>query len=293
MQGGSRSQLSIDLSNVRADMKRGCTRGTVPRPFTEDEVERLRKREKSIIRKQIEAKEAQRAARTNIHTTQEANRVIEQVQESGRSANLFFAAINGSGSSEELFAQSKLLEMRAKLLAKEEKRTSTTVTNSVAEGKAAVAMRKVEETDKAEATHIARTKVVNEKALARAQEQERKAIEKARQVKEKAMSRKRPVADTPTIAIAEPVAETIAIAEPVAETIAESVAEGRPTNMAVTASVTTQQFTSTHSRQYNGRTRPSTQREEEEKRRKDKEWRRTEEETQQLFAQLDSRRACR
>ena len=135
--------------------------------------------------------------------------------------------------------------------------------------------------------------MVKEKALARAQEQERKAIEKARQVKEKAMSRKRQVADTPTIAIAEPVAETIAIAEPVAETIAESVAEGRPTNMAVTASVTTQQFTSTHSRQYNGRTRPSTQREEEEKRRKDKEWRRTEKETQHVLAQLDSRKAFR
>ena len=52
MQG--RSQLSIDLSNVRADIKRAATKGKTPRDYTEQEMEQLYAKERAIVAKQTE-----------------------------------------------------------------------------------------------------------------------------------------------------------------------------------------------------------------------------------------------
>ena len=58
MQG--RCQTSIDLSNVRADIKRATTRGKVPRPYTQEEMAQLQEKERAIVAKQTQEKTARR-----------------------------------------------------------------------------------------------------------------------------------------------------------------------------------------------------------------------------------------
>ena len=48
MQGGTKNQLSINMSNVKHDIRRGCTQGMEPHQYTDVEMERLRKRREAL-----------------------------------------------------------------------------------------------------------------------------------------------------------------------------------------------------------------------------------------------------
>ncbi len=67
----------------------------------------------------IQAQE-RRIAKTNSHTTVEANCVIQTVEDSTRDSKEFFRNFGGSGSSADLRTQAQILATRAKEQAKEE-----------------------------------------------------------------------------------------------------------------------------------------------------------------------------
>ena len=68
----------------------------------------------------IQAQE-RRIAEINSHTTVEANRFIQTVEDSTRDSKEFFRNVGGSGSSADLRTQAQILATRAKEKAKEEK----------------------------------------------------------------------------------------------------------------------------------------------------------------------------
>ena len=68
----------------------------------------------------IQAQE-RRIAKIKSHTSAEAHRVIQTVEDSTRDSNTFFKSVGGSGSSTELRAQAKVLMVRATEKAKEER----------------------------------------------------------------------------------------------------------------------------------------------------------------------------
>ena len=120
---GAKSQLSIDLSNVKRDITCGHTQAKVPKHFTDAEMEQLYIKRDTLQAQQFEVQEARRAARVNDHTTSEVNRNIEAtkiaVHEGTRNAENFFAAIGGAGSSQDLRLQARVLMARAKEMQQE------------------------------------------------------------------------------------------------------------------------------------------------------------------------------
>ena len=102
---GAKSQLSIDLSNVKRDIRCAVANGN------EEEIEQLRSKRDTMQEQQDEVQEARRAARVNSHTTVEINRAIsetskatkEAVQDGTRYSEVFFQSVGGAGSSNDLF----------------------------------------------------------------------------------------------------------------------------------------------------------------------------------------------
>ena len=95
--GGKTCKLSIDLGNVRRALKSGKTRGKQPRDLTEGEINELRTKEKALLQKQREVNQTRFSAKIISHTTAEANRVIQTVEDSTRDSSTFFKSIGGSG----------------------------------------------------------------------------------------------------------------------------------------------------------------------------------------------------
>ena len=178
---GAKSQLSIELSNVRQALRRGCTCGANPRHYTEDEITQMQSLRDSLQEQQDEVQEARRAARVNSHTTTEANRVIEAtktaVQEGTRHSEAFFQEVGGAGSSNDLLIRGQALIARGKQAKATEKAASVAAAKATKDAeKLAEKQLKQEEKMAAAATKAA------EKGLAatlKAETKAKKACEKA------------------------------------------------------------------------------------------------------------------
>ena len=124
MPGKVKSQLSIELSNVRQAIKRGCTSGDNPRAYTNAEIEAFKQRRDTLLEQQAEEQEARRAARINSHITSVTDRATketkEAVQEGTRHSEAFFQIAGGAGSSNHLLIQRHALIAKAKQIKAEE-----------------------------------------------------------------------------------------------------------------------------------------------------------------------------
>ena len=103
------------LRHISADHSHGSVQ------FSSEEIAALeQKRDALQTAMKIQAKE-RGIARVNSHTTVEANRVIQTIEDSTRDSKEFFRNVGGSGSSTDLRTQAQILATRAKEKAKEEK----------------------------------------------------------------------------------------------------------------------------------------------------------------------------
>ena len=181
MPGKGRSQLSIQLSNVRQAIKRGCTSGDNPREYTNAEREAFKQRRDALLEQQEEEQEARRVARINSHTTVEVDRGIqatkEAVQEGSRHSEAFFQAVGGAGSSNDMLIQGQAMIARGKQLKATEKAASVAAAKTTKDAeKLAEKQLKQEEKMAAAATKAA------EKGLAatlKAETKAKRACEKA------------------------------------------------------------------------------------------------------------------
>ena len=102
------------MAYVTEQLKSGKTRSG--RVLSHKEVEDLEKK-RVDLKSEIEEL---RIDRTNVHTTHEADRVIEAVKQATRSSEAFFSS-GRAGSSMEILTQASALTLRGKQLAKEER----------------------------------------------------------------------------------------------------------------------------------------------------------------------------
>ena len=118
---GYTSKTSYALRNINEQIKSGKTRSANPRELSPEEITAL-KEQRDVLRNtlSIQAQE-RRIAKINSHTTVEANRVIQTVEDSTRDSKVFFQNVGGVGSSTDLRTQAQILAIRAKEKAKEEK----------------------------------------------------------------------------------------------------------------------------------------------------------------------------
>ena len=118
MQGGTKNQLSINMSNVKRDIRRGCTQWMEPHQYTDVEMERLRNRRDCLQDQQDEMHETRQAARVNSHTTLGIGRAIteakEAMQEGARDSKALYQAAGGAGSSGDLMVQCQTMLARVR-----------------------------------------------------------------------------------------------------------------------------------------------------------------------------------
>ena len=122
MQGSKPSKLSKDLGNVVAQLRSQKTRGANPRDLEPEEIAALEQKRDALKAQMKQMAKERTVARINGHTTAEADRVIGAVHGATASANAYFNAIGGAGSSTDLRLQGKALLERAKEQSRLEKR---------------------------------------------------------------------------------------------------------------------------------------------------------------------------
>ena len=196
MQGGVRSELSVALCNVRADIKRGWTKGKEPREYTQEEFAQLQDKLAKLKEQQIEEQEARRATRVNKHTSAEINRAIlsnkEAVQEGTRHSESFFSAIGGAGSSNDLLVQGHALIARAKSMAKDNKEAALAAAKATKLSlRTEAAAAKAEEKTEARASKAATARTLKaEAAASRVEACESKEKQKVERASAKAAAQK-------------------------------------------------------------------------------------------------------
>ena len=198
MQGGVRSELSVALCNVRADIKRGSTKGKEPREYTQEEFAYLQNKLANLKEQQIEEQDTRRATRVNKHTSSEINRAIlsnkDAVQEGTRHSESFFSAIGGAGSSNDLLVQGHALIARAKSMAKDNKEAALAAakaTNMSLRTEAAAAKAEAKTEARASKAATART-LKAEAAASRVEARESKEKQKGERASAKAAAQKEP-----------------------------------------------------------------------------------------------------
>ena len=173
----TRSQLSIDLSNVRQAIRRGKT--TSGWEYTPEQMQAFHDKRIQLEEQMEEVQEERRAARVNSHTTAEQNRGIqateqaakdtqEAVREATRHSEAYFAGLCGAGSSDDLLLQGQAMVARSKQLKLSEKAASAAEAKASKEAEKLAAKRLKEEekaaaveTKKAEKASAAAEKEAN------------------------------------------------------------------------------------------------------------------------------------
>ena len=80
---GCHTKASRDLMNVVVQLKSQTTRAKNPRPLTAEETQALEKKRDDLLAQMKEAAKERGIARITRHTTVEADRVVQAVQQDG------------------------------------------------------------------------------------------------------------------------------------------------------------------------------------------------------------------
>ncbi len=120
--GGPTSKRSLELGNINRQLKSGKTRGSNPRELPPEEITALEQRRDFLQAQMREAAKERTLSRITAHTTEESNRVIQEVKTATASSARFFENVGGSGSSTDLRVQAAVLRARATEKAKEERK---------------------------------------------------------------------------------------------------------------------------------------------------------------------------
>ena len=119
----TRDDISIELCNLRAHLKRGTNRASPPEDYTPAEVEQMLQRIEELLGMRAAGKEEKAQARHTevVNAASSIQADTTAIRESMKPVAEFFSSVGGAGSSGDLRVQSAILKSRATELAKKEK----------------------------------------------------------------------------------------------------------------------------------------------------------------------------